>query len=74
MPKNAIDVAIGGNADMTFCGANVRLRPKADIACVVALCVMAVSQVRSQVGFLVLTKRPQPKQVERGPSAQGNPP
>jgi hypothetical protein len=23
MPKNAIDVAIGGKADMTFCGANV---------------------------------------------------
>jgi len=23
MPKNAIDVAIGGKADMTFCGANI---------------------------------------------------
>jgi hypothetical protein len=31
MPKYAIDVAIGGKADMTFCGANVCLRPKADI-------------------------------------------
>jgi hypothetical protein len=27
-----------------------------------------------QVGFLVLTKGRKPKQVERGPSAQGNPP
>ena len=25
MPKNAIDVAIGGKADMSWCGANVRL-------------------------------------------------
>jgi len=24
MPKNAIDVAFGGKADMVFCGANVR--------------------------------------------------
>jgi hypothetical protein len=24
MPKNAIDVAIGGKADIAFCGANVR--------------------------------------------------
>jgi len=24
MPKNAINVAIGGKADMTFCSANVR--------------------------------------------------
>ena len=25
MPKNAIDVAIGGKADMAYCSANVRL-------------------------------------------------
>ena len=25
MPKDAIDVAIGGKADMTFCNAHVRL-------------------------------------------------
>jgi hypothetical protein len=31
MPKNAIDVAVGGKADIGRCTANVRLRPKADI-------------------------------------------
>jgi len=31
MPKDAIDVAIGGKADMTCCTAYVCLWPKADI-------------------------------------------
>jgi len=31
IPKNAIDVAFGGKADMPFCIAYVCLRPKADI-------------------------------------------
>jgi len=31
MTKNAINVAIGGKADMTFCSANVCLWPKADM-------------------------------------------
>jgi len=28
MPKNAIDVAIGGKADMAYCSANLRYDPK----------------------------------------------